>query len=259
LEFFVEGFEEEDEGLISEGFELSAQLRWPLAPKTEFRSYARFRRADVRDERLDVEDVQESTPLVGLQVVHDGRDDPLDPRRGYFASADLSGSEDVVSDGESYLRLFAQVDAFLPIGERLTWAQGLRVGRAEVWSGELPRDVRFFAGGARSLRGYRSRSIGPVEVLDDGTERAEGGEALVVLHEELRYEFSEAVQAVVFYDLGNVWADAEDFGDELFGSVGLGVRYRSPVGLLRLDVAHALEDRPENDEVEIYFGLGQAF
>ncbi|MEM1179618.1 MAG: translocation/assembly module TamB domain-containing protein [Acidobacteriota bacterium] len=259
LEFFLEGFEEEDEGLVSEGFELSAQLRWPLAPKTEFRSYARYRRADVRDERLERDEGTASTPLLGLQVVHDGRDDPLDPRRGYFASVDLSGSEDVVSEGESYLRLLAQFDAFLPVADRLTWAHGVRVGAAEVWSGELPRDVRFFAGGARSLRGYRSRSVGPLEVLEDGSLRAEGGEALLVLHEELRYDFNAAVQAVVFYDLGNVWGDTDDFGDDLLGSVGLGVRYRSPIGLLRLDVAHALDGRPEDEDVEVYVGLGHAF
>ncbi|MEM6793623.1 MAG: BamA/TamA family outer membrane protein, partial [Acidobacteriota bacterium] len=258
LELFVEGFEENEESLESRGFEVSAQLGYPLGEGSELRSYFRLRRADVRDELRGGLETRESVPLLGLQWLADRRDDPLDPSRGFFASVDLSGSEDVVSGDDSHVRLFAQGDAFLPLGRsgRWTWAQGLRLGAAEVFSGALDRDVRFFAGGARSVRGYRARSLGP---QDPEVDRALGGEALMVLHEELRYRVSDEIQAVLFMDVGNVWDSAEDLGRDLLTGVGLGVRYRSPIGLLRLDFAHPLDGRLEDEDFEVYFGLGQAF
>ncbi|MEM8931902.1 MAG: BamA/TamA family outer membrane protein, partial [Acidobacteriota bacterium] len=274
LDLFVEAFEEVDQGLDAEGWETSAQLSWAVRPDTRLRTYVRYRRADVVDTRLRTADrrkQRESTPVAGLQIYYDGRDDPLDPRRGLFTSFDLSGSENLLSGDDSYLRAFGQIDLHLPIprtGGRLTWSQGLSVGHAEVYQGQLPRDERFFAGGSRSVRGYDSRSLGPVIVLPiDGERRALGGDTSLVLNQELRFELSPTLTGIAFFDAGRVEADFEglldrfdiDDDDELRRSIGVGVRFRSPVGLLRLDLAHPLDAREQDNDIAVYIGFGHAF
>jgi translocation and assembly module TamA len=86
-----------------------------------------------------------------------------------------------------------------------------------------------------------------------------GGEALLVLNQELRYLHPWGIGAAVFYDVGNVFARVQDIDLTLRHSVGAGLRYESPIGMLRLDVGFPLNPRPGDRAYQWFFALGQAF
>ncbi|MEM9553972.1 MAG: translocation/assembly module TamB domain-containing protein [Acidobacteriota bacterium] len=264
LSLFAETFEEEETALVSEGYELAGQLSFPLGESVEGRIYGRYR--DAKDTDFGLATPLETTvrsPLLGAQILVDRRDDPLDPHRGFFASLDVSGSRELLGAENEYLRSFGRFEYFLSPSHRfdgrVTWAQGVRAGVAEVRAGDLPLDVRFFAGGQYSVRGYDSRSLGERIELADGALRPLGGEASLVLNQELRVRVVGGYWAVLFYDLGNVWQDVDDFGDDLFAGAGIGLRAHTPIGLIRLDFATPLDARPDDDDLQISFGFGQAF
>ena len=108
------------------------------------------------------------------------------------------------------------------------------------------------------MRGYGREALGPQEVVNGDT-RALGGEAVFVVNQELRFPLVEALEGVLFFDTGNVWSNTDALFEDLLSSAGLGVRFRSPVGLLRLDVAFPLDRREGDDSVRYYVGFGHVF
>ncbi|HEX6737456.1 MAG TPA: BamA/TamA family outer membrane protein, partial [Vicinamibacteria bacterium] len=85
------------------------------------------------------------------------------------------------------------------------------------------------------------------------------GEALLVLNQELRYRHPLGVGVAVFWDAGNVFEHVEDFGPKLRHAVGAGLRYESPVGLLRFDLGVPLNRRRGDSSFQWFISLGQAF
>jgi outer membrane protein insertion porin family len=207
-------------------------------------------------------DLEIRVPLLGAQVQRDTRDDPIDPSRGLFGSVDLSGSGALLGSDFELVRLFAQETWFRELslaGRPLTWAESVKIGLAHPFGGqELIRSERFFAGGPYSVRGYDLESLGPREIL--GTlDRAAGGEALLVINQELRFPLPWDLTGLAFFDAGQVWSTPQDADLDFAKSLGLGVRARTPLGLLRFDAAYALDPRPGADRYKLYLGFGNAF
>lgn len=126
----------------------------------------------------------------------------------------------------------------------------LRGSLAASWATDfdrVPISLRYFAGGDMSVRGYGYKSLGPVN--DEGA--VVGGKHLVVFSAEYDWMFADPWGMALFVDAGNAF-NGSDF--ELKTGLGLGVRWRSPVGLVGLDVAHGL-DNPD-DDFRIHFTLG---
>ena len=140
-----------------------------------------------------------------------------------------------------------------PLRGRWTWAHGYRAGVAHVFSDEpLVTEEGFEAGGANSIRGFETGTVGP-----EGYPF--GRQATLVINEELRYRHPSGLGGVVFYDLGNTWATAKDISLDLRHALGVGVRWSSPVGLLRLDLGVPIGRREGEDAYQIFFSFGQAF
>ena len=103
-------------------------------------------------------------PQLGLQYVFDSRSPEPLSQRGVLASVDLSGSGEFLGGDLRYARMFSQLNLHRPagrlMGRGLTWSQSFRLGLAEAFDQELIRDVRFFAGGEYSVRGYATESLG---------------------------------------------------------------------------------------------------
>jgi outer membrane protein assembly factor BamA len=254
-----------DENLTEDRRELSLQASRPLGERFTARLYARHRTTQLFEMEPDPFfpfDLEISLPLLGAQVLYDTRDDPIDPHAGIFASLDLSGSGGFLGSDFDYVRSLAQTSWFRDLsvaGRPLTWAWSVRLGAAHPFAGqELIRDERFFAGGPYSVRGYEMEGLGPREILGD-LDRAEGGEALFALNQELRLPLPWDLTGLAFFDAGQVWARLEDADFDLARSLGLGLRARTPVGLLRLDVAYPLDRRPGDDRYKLYVGFGNAF
>ncbi len=244
--------------------EASLQLSRTLSRALSARLYGRYKTSRVfEDDPYFPLDVRVEYPYVGLGLVWDDREDPILGTRGLFASVDVEASGGWLGSSFSYTRAYAQAGLYRPLlalgTGRVVWAQSLRVGLASAHEGqELIPDVRFYAGGSYSVRGYPTESLGPREDLG-GTFFATGGSTLLVVNEELRVPLRPYLLGVAFFDAGQVWASSDDFGTDLATSVGLGVRVITPLGLLRLDGALPLRRRPGDPGYKVTFGFGNVF
>lgn len=276
LQLFAEVFDDSREELRERGWEMTGQLSRRLTERLDARVYGRYVDQELTDLTTEDETTEtERSPLLGVQLVWDSRDRLLDPTRGLLASFDFSGARSFIAADAEYERLYVQLNAFDSLFQQRqptdrdprrswVWSQSLRIGVVET-DDVLPRSVRFFAGGPFSVRGYANRSLGPQERNADGSLRAQGGDALLVLNQELRFPLPwEGFQGVLFADAGNVWNEPEDLSlDDLFTSLGFGLRTETPIGIVRLDVGFPLDGRKEDDlmddDYEVYFGFGHAF
>jgi translocation and assembly module TamA len=237
----------------------SLQLARPFGRRTTGRLYLRNRTVhlfEVEPDPFFPFDLELRRPYMGTQILYDRRDDPIDPTTGTFRSLDLSGSGPFLGSDFYYARLYGQVHGyrgFRAAGRPVIWAQAVQVGLAQAYSGQsLISDDRFFAGGEFSVRGYETRSL-RVEGFDPSEE------TLLVLNEELRFPLPLDLTGLLFFDAGQVWEGLAAFDTDLAKSLGLGFRYKSPVGLLRLDLAFPLDRRPGDESYKLYLGLGNAF
>ena len=266
LEAFADVRSIVDDGLITDSEELSLQISRRFRPNLLGRLYGRYREEHFTEEDPDPFfplDERLRTPTLGAQLVLDRRQKgDLFGTSGFFGSVDVSGAGPVIGGDLEYVRLFGQLSWVRGIGQiggrRLVWAQSYRLGLAESFDQILSRDVRFFAGGEYSVRGYDSESLGSFERFGS-IDRPAGGEALIVVNQELRFPIAGRFSGVLFLDAGNVWDDRSDLGRDLQSSFGLGLRATTGVGMLRLDVARPLDRRDLDDEYKIYIGLGQVF
>jgi outer membrane protein insertion porin family len=195
---------------------------------------------------------------IDLSALRDSRDNPLNPARGSFLSLNVLVAPQVLGSDFDFVKEFAQLSLTRAFGRSpFTWAHGYRVGLIQVFGGQrLPFDDLFRAGGPNSIRGFDIDEVGPLGANDLPL----GGEALIVINQELRYRNARTgLGGAVFYDAGNVFAKARDIDFHLRHSVGVGLRYDSPLGLLRFDVGFPLSRRPDEHTYRFNFGLGQAF
>ena len=195
-------------------------------------------------------------------LTRDSRDDPLNPTEGSRLSLEAT----------PYLATLAQTQPFAraSLGGASYYAfdtesRFVLAGRARVGSlfgaqtEQVPASKRFFAGGGGSIRGYPYEEVGP---LDDNNDPL-GGRSLVELGLELRIKVTDSIGIVPFLDAGQVYDTVyPDFSVDtpLRYGAGLGLRYYTAIGPVRLDVAVPLNPRETNDnDFEIYISLGQAF
>ncbi len=230
------------------GIEL--QMAQALGPRTSLLLGYSFQRSSATF--IDSVDVAS----LDASLIRDGRDSPLDPRRGAFLSASLRVAPKLAASDYDYVKGMAQAFLAQPIGAHLTWAHGYRLGLAHVFSDQpLVAFERFRAGGSNSVRGYARDSLGPADFLGE----PRGGQAVLVLNQELRFHHRSGIGAVVFYDAGNVFTAPAELSLDLRHAIGAGLRYASPVGLLRLDVAWPIRRHEGEATHQIHFSLGQAF
>jgi outer membrane protein insertion porin family len=189
--------------------------------------------------------------------VVDRRSDPFDPTKGWFTSASLELSRPGLGSQLSFLKTFVQFYQFAPIRAGMVLASAVRVGMAPTFRGEvLIPSERFFAGGATSIRGYKEDDLGPRGIFGD----ANGGAAMFIANGEMRFPVFRRIRGVGFVDIGDVYATT---GDLLTAGVrvgaGGGIRFNTPAGLLRLDLAFPVNPRPFDPDVRLHFGLGHTF
>jgi len=252
---------DDDEGptlvQLEKGFELQASR--PLPNRWNLLYGYRFKTSSVTS---DFDEFGVTTRIASLDVslLRDTRDSPLDARRGRFWSLNLELAPRQLGSDLDFMKGMAQLFASRsfggPAGPTITWAQGYRLGLAHVFSDErLVFSERFKAGGSHSVRGFATDAVGPRDFFGDPA----GGEALVVMNQELRYMLPAGVGGVVFWDAGNVFAKASELSLDLRHSLGAGLRWVSPIGLLRLDVAFPLDRQADEKSYRLHFSLGQAF
>jgi len=176
-------------------------------------------------------------------------DDRLQPRAGYRLSATLRGASDQVHSDVTFVQTDLQTKGLIGLGSRGRLI--LRADAGSVWSDQfhqLPPNIRYFAGGPQSVRAYGYQDLAP----RDSIGQTVGGERLLLGSVEYEYRIVGGWGAAGFYDIGNA---LEQFGDPLASGAGIGVRWFSPVGMVRLDLAWPISD-PAHRSPHLQFSMG---
>jgi outer membrane protein assembly complex protein YaeT len=239
---------------VQTGFQLQQSFGQPQ--RLQVLAAYRFRRN--RTLAATLPDIPIDVGGLDLSVFRTTQDDLLDPRRGAFVSLNLDIAPSWLGSDAPIFRTFAQAVFDRSFRKQaFTWAQSYRVGLAWGLDGEpvIPSE-RFNAGGESSIRGYETNEVGPRDFLGEPA----GGAAVLLMNQELRYRHRPTgLGAVAFWDVGNVFRRVEDMRLDFVNAVGAGLRWASPVGLLRVDFGVPLDRGPEDKGYQIFFGLGQAF
>lgn len=199
--------------------------------------------------------------MFGLPVTasYDTTNSLLDPTRGVRVMMLASPYTGTFHNDFNVVRTRLESHGFIPLGsDRLVMA--LRGVWGSLWgadnSQEVPSSLRFYSGGGGSVRGYDYQSVGPRNEKNDPL----GGVSQVEVGAETRWRFNETMGLVAFVDGGMVYENVDDklFQDLLWGA-GLGFRYYTAIGPVRLDVAAPLNRRSDDDAWQMYISIGQSF
>ena len=194
---------------------------------------------------------------VGIKYDSTGPEGLFEPTHGIKAStittptASLSAGSNfaiVQLSGSTYVNLGEPGRSVIAVRAVIGSIQG--AGRFQV-----PPDQRFYAGGSATVRGYKYQSVGP-RFADL---RPTGGTSLGAASVEYRQRFGESFGAAIFIDAGQVDTRSTPFAGQLRAGAGVGARYYTPIGPIRLDVAVPLNKQRGDDTFELYIGIGQAF
>ena len=198
------------------------------------------------------------TTSIPLEFVRDTRDDKLNPTEGFRASLAAKPSYEALN-GTFFSSFEGSITGYKGLGaeDRLIMAGklsgGVLVGGSDLQ--DIPTTRRFYAGGGGSVRGYSYQEISPYNAAGDAT----GGRSYVVGSVEARIKVTDTIGIVPFIDAGVVSDEVTpDFSDIRAGA-GIGLRYATPFGPLRLDVAMPLEKYDGGNNFGIYAGIGQSF
>jgi translocation and assembly module TamA len=215
--------------------------------------------------------------LVALPLVisYDSTDLPTpldDPRHGFRGSLSLTPTVAIGHPNSTFIIEQLQVAGYFDLnpvlgtdpGRSIVAARALAAIAKGAGEFSLPPDQRFYGGGSATIRGYRYQSVGPVF---PGTEDPIGGTEIEAASVEFRQRLAGNFGAAAFVDGGEVTASARDvpgaFRIDVPNTfrigVGLGLRYYTPIGPVRLDIAVPTKRRSTDDSFEVYIGLGQAF
>lgn len=209
---------------------------------------------------------------VRSSLIFDTRDNPFEPRKGLLAGITVKIASPVLLSETHFTKTTAYVSLFQQLQKRVVLGLSARGGIAYGFgqTDELPIVERYFLGGRSSVRGYEQDMLGPKG--SDGNPT--GGNAFVMGSVELRTDIGRSISIVPFLDFGNVWIKASDFSPtDIKYTAGIGLRYATPVGPLRVDYGYKLKrddicvDRtapmppkcsPESPGA-IHFSIGHAF
>jgi outer membrane protein insertion porin family len=207
-------------------------------------------------------------------LLRDTRDKPLDAHHGSFSLLTLGITPTALGSSADFGRLLSQYAFYKPF-HSVVFANSIRLGLVKSFAGSfVPTSQLFFSGGGTTLRGFPIDEAGPqrlvpfCNVLKGQTGCVNvtvpvGGRELFILNSELRFPLGimKALGGVVFYDGGNVYSaiSLPNFVNNYSNTVGVGLRYATPIGPVRIDIGRNLNPVPGITPTQYYITLGQAF
>jgi outer membrane protein assembly factor BamA len=207
-------------------------------------------------------------------LIHDTRDRPLDAHRGIYGTIDFRVTPTVLGSSADFVKLFAQLAHYQRF-HSIVFANSIRIGLAPPFSGSfVPTSQLFFSGGGTSLRGFPIDGAGPQRLVpfcnvlqgESGCVNISvpvGGKQLFIFNSEVRFplKIMKALGGVVFYDGGNVYSaiNLHNFVDNYTNTIGVGLRYSTPIGPVRLDIGRNLNPVPGINPTQYFITIGQSF
>jgi outer membrane protein insertion porin family len=243
-------------------YEGSAQIAQRISKSTSFFYRYIWRRVSVDPATLKINPLLIpllSQPvrlgLISFAMVQDRRDDPTDPHRGMFNTLDLGLADGAFGSQRDFGRFLGRNATYHRVGRNMVLARSLQFGviRAFNYTGDplaaIPLPELFFGGGANSHRGFPENQAGPRDLT---TGFPVGGTVLLFNQTELRFPLiGDNIGGVLFHDMGNIYSlpervsfrtsqpNVKEF-DYMVHAVGFGIRYKTPIGPLRFDLAYSI-------------------
>ncbi len=266
--------------------EFGYQLQRALNPGKTENLFVRYSFRETGLTRLLIPDLvaveDRHVRLSGLSTtfIRDTRDNTLDATKGIYQTAELDMNPGFLGSSVSFAKLTAQSAYYKKVIGDIVWANSLRLGFEQPFAGShVPISEKFFSGGGSTLRGFSLNGAGPQRTIPACGNPADtstcsfitvpvGGSELFIANSELRIPvpldlplLGKNLGFAVFYDGGNVFPSIgfRDFGSLYSNTVGGGIRYKTPVGPVRVDIGHNLNAQPGIKATQIFITLGQAF
>ena len=235
-----------------------AGVRYELTRRQTVSGEARLEWSSVTDVFSPVVPRRYLLASIPLEYTFDARDNRLNPTKGYRFVAYGEPTYDLFS-GAAFMKFRGEASAYQSFDQDGDFVLAGRVAAGSIVGANgiaaVPADRRFFAGGGGSVRGYAYQGVGPKDPLGKPT----GGLSYAEASLEMRVQVTDTIGVVPFIDAGTVsTSNVPDFSDIRFGA-GLGLRYVTPFGPLRIDAGVPLNPRPGDPVVGIYAGIGQSF
>lgn len=228
-----------------------------LGRYTNYISSLEFRRNKWWDVEIPEDEIERELHPVDVisfntQFLLDRRDDILYPRSGYYLSFRLEPTWDTDQD-QFYFKYMEKFSIFF---NRFAISQtfGHITGAPDGYAVPLPE--RFFTGGTNSLRISSFEEAGPL--FPSGSPM--GGRVLVLLNAEYHIPLTKDMEGVVFLDIGNVWHELSEVGfDSMIKDIGVGIRYRTPLGPIRVELAYNLDKDTFPATWKLQLSIGNTF
>jgi outer membrane protein insertion porin family len=205
----------------------------------------------------------------------DTRDNPLDAKKGMYQTADFDINFKALGSSVDFARLRTQIAYYKQITHGIVWANSLRIGLAQPFANSrVPVSELFFSGGGSTLRGFPLNGAGEqrnIPVCGNPNDAStctqiqvpNGGRELLIINSEFRIPvpLKKGLGIATFYDGGNVFPGVgfNGFAANYSNSVGIGLRYQTPLGPVRVDLGHNLNAPPGIKSTQFFVTLGQAF
>ncbi|MDH7511986.1 MAG: POTRA domain-containing protein [Clostridiales bacterium] len=264
LETYMNAWIEEEDrqsfGLEREGLSLS----WikSISPHMTLLATLRYARTTltylkITPSQIDRQFYPYSTTSVFSSFVREKRNDPFNPETGFFSSLAFEWAFPLFETESDFLKAVLKHQHFFKLIPRVNVSSTSRLG---LGMGRMPIHERFFAGGSNSFRGEEFDELGP---RDPSSARPIGGKAVFLLNIELTFPIVSSLTnlaGAVFYDMGNVFYNRSDFDlKDLEHALGLGLRYRTPLGPVRLELGWNLSDPGRKGRPLAFITIGHVF
>jgi outer membrane protein insertion porin family len=205
----------------------------------------------------------------------DTRDNPVDAHKGMYGNVEVDANPRILGSSTTFGRILGQAAYYRDLKSGFVWANSLRAGVLVPTAGdEIPLSQKFFTGGGNTLRGFPLNGAGPQRIVPACSNPSDlstcslievptGGVQLLIINSEFRVPvpIKKGLSFATFYDGGNVFdpASPPNSNNNYTNSVGLGFRYATPVGPIRIDVGRNLNPVPGIRATQIFITIGQAF
>lgn len=194
---------------------------------------------------------------IKASLIYDSRDNPFDPKKGWLAGVTSKISSNFLGSEINFMKTSFYLNKYTEIMNSLILAASIRAGWAWLYGNtkDLPISERYFLGGRDTVRGYAQNMLGPKR-----DNQPTGGNAFLMGNIELRTYLGKNFFLVNFLDFGNVWNRVGDINpSDLKYTTGIGLRYKTPVGPVRIDYGYKLNRQKDETHGEIHFSIGHAF
>jgi len=221
------------------------------------------------------EDLHVRLSTLSGTYIRDTRDHALDAHKGMYQTVEVAFNPKALGSSVNFARLRAQQAYYRNLGKGVVWANSVRIGLEQPFANSrVPVSELFFSGGGSTLRGFPLNGAGPqrsVTVCGSPSDASTcslirvptGGRELLILNSEVRVPLpiKKGLGFAVFYDGGNVFQHV-GFGDvasNYTNSIGAGLRYKTPIGPVRIDLGHNINALAGVKATQVFITLGQSF